>query len=655
MNITGVSTWAQLETQMTNNYSGEVVYTDIDEIVDHWQWGAATHYEHQLTGLTNGIYRITVNALQRASQWDWIWNLDNTYGVRAVCYIFGNDQKTQIISNTEDGASYSDTGGMFEHNGLYYPNNTPSAERAFTADMYKNTLYVRVTDGTLNIGLNDPSYIYNNNQWICYKNLKVERMISGLMELQADVEDGAYIGTPIENLTISPKGTASSIYSVTNGTNVTLYKDDVQLNQITPTRDGVNLIVALPTLEPGHTYKVTLEEKKVRYNAYNGPQNAAFEWTFKTPLIYDGTYYLHNVKTNDFIERLVNDANTTFSGVPITWTNTATGGTIKFVDAENANTYIGGRWYSFSNESEGNSIKWEPIPSNGAYKLKRSQAIDATWEYLYVDKENDQMRVASNGKNKNDNGGEGNFDDWDYGLWHFVSETDYPNYFSTLNETANSSPLASDGALKVILNRTMTSGTWNTICLPFDMDEGQIEDCFGEGTQIMALTGLRDDGDGKFTLVFEDIDVIDANTPYIIKATQDGNQYKLRGIEVIPSENLTQECYGVNFIGNYIYPKVLDNADGQDYYIKSNKFYSSPGGTKLKGFRAYFKVTDSNIKALGFMEDDATGLMEITDATIEPVDIYSVSGILVRRQATNFDGIPNGLYIMNGKKVIIRK
>ena len=164
LGITGVSTWAQLESAMTANYSGEVVYTDINEIVDHWQWGAATHYEHQLTNLPNGIYRITVSALQRATHWDWMWDIDNTYGVNDVRYLYGNDQKTLIVSNTEDGATYSDTGGMYEHNSLYYPNNTPSAERAFEAGHYKNTLYVKVTNGTLNIGIVDPCGIPAVNQ-----------------------------------------------------------------------------------------------------------------------------------------------------------------------------------------------------------------------------------------------------------------------------------------------------------------------------------------------------------------------------------------------------------------------------------------------------------------------------------------------------------
>ena len=428
LGITGVSTWAQLESQMTANYSGTVVYSDITDIQDHWQWGDAEHYSHQLTSLPNGIYRITVSALQRATQWDWMWDVDNTYGIRAVCYLYGNDQKTQIIANTEDGATYSNTDGMYWHNDLYYPNNTASAERAFEAGHYKNTVYVKVTDGTLNIGINDPSYIPQNNQWIAYRNLKVERMVSGLVGLEADgITDGGYISSPITSVILKPLNTELTNVTIANNTKVTIYKDGTQVSQVTPTKSGANIIVALPTLEKGSTYKLTLDEKKLTYN--NNSQNAAFEVTFKTPYIYDGTYYLYNVKTDNFIDRDGNDVYTTFFGQSITWTNGTYGGTIKFNDGE-TNSYIGGRWYSSANESEGNAIAWElTVVSEGVYKLKRHQAVDATWEYLYVDVNTGaNHQVASNGKNRGDNDGDGNFDDWDYGYWKFMTQDEYDEY-----------------------------------------------------------------------------------------------------------------------------------------------------------------------------------------------------------------------------------
>lgn len=49
----------------------------------------------------------------------------------------------------------------------------------------------------------------------------------------------------------------------------------------------------------------------------------------------------------------------------------------------------------------------------------------------------------------------------------------------------------------------------------------------------------------------------------------------------------------------------------------------------------------------------ATGIATINGDTVKPFDIYSTSGLLIRRQATNFDGVPAGVYVMKGKKVIV--
>lgn len=38
-----------------------------------------------------------------------------------------------------------------------------------------------------------------------------------------------------------------------------------------------------------------------------------------------------------------------------------------------------------------------------------------------------------------------------------------------------------------------------------------------------------------------------------------------------------------------------------------------------------------------------------------PADVYSLSGICVRQQATSLDGLPQGIYIVNGHKVIVRQ
>ena len=55
-------------------------------------------------------------------------------------------------------------------------------------------------------------------------------------------------------------------------------------------------------------------------------------------------------------------------------------------------------------------------------------------------------------------------------------------------------------------------------------------------------------------------------------------------------------------------------------------------------------------------DDDVTGintLQEKSDA-IEPFDVYDLSGHKVLQKVTSLDGLPDGVYIVNGKKVLVK-
>jgi hypothetical protein len=53
-------------------------------------------------------------------------------------------------------------------------------------------------------------------------------------------------------------------------------------------------------------------------------------------------------------------------------------------------------------------------------------------------------------------------------------------------------------------------------------------------------------------------------------------------------------------------------------------------------------------------DDELTdiGDMEIGPAVTEPFDVYNLSGRKVLHQVTSLDGLPNGIYIVKGRKVL---
>jgi uncharacterized protein YjdB len=75
--------------------------------------------------------------------------------------------------------------------------------------------------------------------------------------------------------------------------------------------------------------------------------------------------------------------------------------------------------------------------------------------------------------------------------------------------------------------------------------------------------------------------------------------------------------------------------------------------TGLKGTCTVTVLSTSGARSLGDDDDETTGLKDVVDPTvIEPFDVYDLSGRKVLNQVTSLDGLANGIYIVNGKKVL---
>ncbi len=226
----------------------------------------------------------------------------------------------------------------------------------------------------------------------------------------------------------------------------------------------------------------------------------------------------------------------------------------------------------------------------------------------------------------------------------------------TLDEESGTAPEAIsdvniDFRRKMVASSSVESGNaWNTICFPFALSADQISSVFGSGTVVKELTSV-DAAGSSASLHFTEVTAIEANKPYIMQVAEGQNAYTIRNVNVAPSTDLTVTVDGVQFVGNYVYPKVMENkagsANGTDYYILNDQFKSTSGKTKIKGFRAYFHVpASSGIKSLGFHDDEATA---IEDLSIDQVQgpVYDLSGRRVSRPS-------RGLYIVGGKKVLLK-
>lgn len=107
-----------------------------------------------------------------------------------------------------------------------------------------------------------------------------------------------------------------------------------------------------------------------------------------------------------------------------------------------------------------------------------------------------------------------------------------------------------------------------------------------------------------------------------------------------------------------------DNLVGSYFFYEGNMYYSDKRARGLRGFSCWFKPTETGTKATLFLDgvQQEGGLTDIGEITFEPQNesmerfangIYNMNGQLVK-EGTSMAGMPKGIYIVNGKKVVVR-
>lgn len=105
-----------------------------------------------------------------------------------------------------------------------------------------------------------------------------------------------------------------------------------------------------------------------------------------------------------------------------------------------------------------------------------------------------------------------------------------------------------------------------------------------------------------------------------------------------------------------------DGLKGCYFFDKGNMYYSATRPRGLRGFSCWFKpgTKQNSVKLTldGVTQDGTTGIEDILADYEQPVSrfangIYNLNGQLVK-QGNSTAGLPSGMYIVNGKKCIVR-
>lgn len=261
------------------------------------------------------------------------------------------------------------------------------------------------------------------------------------------------------------------------------------------------------------------------------------------------------------------------------------------------------------------------------------------------------------------------------------------------------------------LHRTFTVGKWNSLVLPVSMSSAQVKQYFGEGTKIAMLHGLStnhnaNDGghesQNSHCIDFKTIDLtqeldnaIMPGQMYIINPAKAGSEtYKVTSKsddESVQSEEVTgcyligrhdfsstkpepTATYGtstespngkVQFKGTYV--KLDANADGGttkgSYVFSSGDMYHLVSSKEIKGFRGWLNDVEEQETGEGkglsieVIDDEGTPLYIdgiTTRVAPKATSIYTLNGQLVRTGSTSLEGLAKGIYIVGGKKVVVK-
>lgn len=252
-------------------------------------------------------------------------------------------------------------------------------------------------------------------------------------------------------------------------------------------------------------------------------------------------------------------------------------------------------------------------------------------------------------------------------------------------------------AKTLILKRTMKPYQWNSITLPVALTAAQFKRAFGRRAELSVLKGQDENLSSR--VVFTPVDltdddkvVIEPDKLYIMKPTR--WEHVLKGTytkKIDNSETITVQApyyliYGVSltkattgefkedakhsttvdgqlqFCGTQVkretkyvprYSYVLGAKDGKWHYLTEPH--------SILGFRCWIATGSAGLaKQMTFsingVVDNTTGINQtiVDNQGPQNADIYTVNGQLVRAGSSSIEGLPKGIYIVNGKKLVVR-
>lgn len=247
---------------------------------------------------------------------------------------------------------------------------------------------------------------------------------------------------------------------------------------------------------------------------------------------------------------------------------------------------------------------------------------------------------------------------------------------------------------------------WNSLIMPVSLTKAQFTQAFGETAQLAQAYKVYEANNGNLVIGFSLVEETDAHPylvaykPYIIKVAREFIKKHIikenNPLQTIDAGPLTGQVYtvdnslaaggisytyddatgdgpvsidfppvdktitnkwgmnGLTFKGSYDNHQNL----GEDNYIWNNGklYHLTKTNHWMKGYRCWLvpswvNSTDAKLLTFGFGDDETTGIdVPFADISTNNTKVYNLNG----QRVDNMLGVQPGIYIVNGKKVVVK-
>ena len=648
MGITGVSTQAQMAAKLAADYgTTNIAITGTGGTnKEAWQQTApitdpfekVIFDEETVNGLAPGLYRLRVYGFERIAGGQAVYDAGGAAGL-AYVYATSNSvtEKVKLASlfDVQSDTQWQ-SGNDLQFGGKYYPNGQEGAQNAFNAGNYANDVYVQVVDegegtGSIKFGIKQPNAYYsgdavhNNSQWICYNNFSLT-----LFEAKPTADEKTALAEAITAAEAKTLGFENNEYAPYNNV------------------DALTKLATAKAIDPNTASGATVVAATTALNGATWTKNTAEV----NAILWKTDYTAEDKASDNFIH-------------PLGWTNTGynTRAMNTAVSSDACLSTIGTAIMMKYNTTYGEKVGYTmPLKAGKIYKITFRYCgwgNNPTTNIVLTDPESNNITLAPGFKPAT-NDGNSNAEHWYDYTGYFVSTT-AGNYVLAFNKvdggqqqigltnvqlvSATELPFA-DGSVPtyapgtyptVKISRTLTAGRWATAVYPFAVS----------GVDNIAVIDSYDKTTGA--LGFTSATTTTANVPFLMRSTAGITELSLNDVAVATVNATDATANEASLKGVYTSTNITNTA--KNFVLSNNMIYAvGDAGATIKPYRAYIQIEqDATPARLTFTIDGN----ETTGIDFTPV-LSKDKGTIFNLQGQEVKTVKKGLYIQNGKKIVIK-